>query len=266
MKKHIISLLLLLSAISPSFAVSFDCEQTHKTVLQLICKSPELSKLDDELMAYYQRLKGQAAQLGPAEQSFFQNLVKEGLKSRELCQDEACLIEWYQRYIDIYSQAGNAFKQAEQKNPTQATFPSAFPETTHVIDEEATAKARWSIGQIVATGTLSWGGTYHGMPVYRKFLGITKEGYFLVQAFYKKNDKKYTDPYVLVSLGEVTSSNSIGSEDHISGQLVRWYPNGQKWFEGQYFNGEVYGIRRHWDDSGELNEEVNFDTGYIYVK
>lgn len=84
-------LLALLVSPSLGFAASFDCSKATSLPEMTICNDPELSKLDDELSAVYQRAKSRAK-----DQTAFKQQTRAAWKWRETnCQTKECLVNWY---------------------------------------------------------------------------------------------------------------------------------------------------------------------------
>lgn len=100
--------ILALFVCSNSFAVSFDCAKFNTGVYKIICESPELSKLDDELSERYNR----AVKIY-GNDSEFKKSVRETLAIRDACKDEACLIDWYKAAIEAYKSLDDVEKPRE---------------------------------------------------------------------------------------------------------------------------------------------------------
>lgn len=129
-------------------------------------------------------------------------------------------------------------------------------EVPYQINEQATAQAPWKPGSIVAQTT---NGTPEEPLIYRKFLGITDQGYYVVQDFYKGSNHKQTEPFVIMQLSEVTVFKS--NTPSIQGIYVQWYDNGQKWVYGQYQDGKEQGLWTWWYDNGRKESEGQFQNG-----
>lgn len=71
-------------------------------------------------------------------------------------------------------------------------------EVSYEIDPMATANAPWEVGETVHTRSRGSVGIV--------FLGVTKDGYFLVQEFFDNDDEmlKRTDPYIVMNEAGVT--------------------------------------------------------------
>ena len=139
MKKLLFVFLLLFSG--SSFAVSFDCTKFNTGVYKIICESPELSVLDDELSKNYNLLNDYFKKTGEIDE--FRIFVKNMLAHRDACTTEDCLIGWYNESLEGYRQINLAVAtrilQAEQQlmngqKSTEATpQPQQIPQLT--LDE-----------------------------------------------------------------------------------------------------------------------------------
>ena len=121
---------------------------------------------------------------------------------------------------------------------------------------EGAAAVPWKVGEVVAVGGI------YPYDMYRKFLGVTAEGEYLVQAFYKDGDVKYSDPYRLKRAADVTAflfdkNQSVRAlfNRSIEGPYVLWHINGQKFCESQFENGFAQGMFRRWWANGQKAEE-----------
>lgn len=101
-KKFVIGLLLVPTL---SSAASFDCSKEYSKVGKLICNTPELSKMDDELYVDYLQAK-----LVTGNNDEFRKLVKQNWKLRQdNCETVECISNWYKRSTILYRNiAGNA--------------------------------------------------------------------------------------------------------------------------------------------------------------
>lgn len=65
----------------------------------------------------------------------------------------------------------------------------------------------------------------------RVFLGVTPEGYFVVQEFYTRTNTLKTDPFVLMERSDVIVPVSVydtpGESWRIAGRYVAYHPNGK---------------------------------------
>ncbi|HEK0789592.1 TPA: DUF4431 domain-containing protein [Proteus mirabilis] len=104
MKKTAIGLLIF-----ASFSVnsaSFDCSKEPSKVGQLICNTPELSKMDDELYVDYLQAK-----LVTGNNAEFKKLVKQNWKLRQdNCETVECISDWYKRSTILYRNIANSGK------------------------------------------------------------------------------------------------------------------------------------------------------------
>lgn len=155
------------------------------------------------------------------------------------------------------------------------------------IDEQATAQAPWKAGEVIAEGT----SFYRPFSIYRKFTGVTDKGYFVVQDFYTDNDKKFTDPMVIMDqkwVDNITLPTCLSDISNVcdgvmviwysngqkqfegntregtpQGHFTQWYENGQKAHEGHYQDGEQQGLWTQWDESGRKTREIRYEAGQV---
>lgn len=145
------------------------------------------------------------------------------------------------------------------------------------IDTQATASAPWKVGDTIVTLPCN----ELANTCYRTFLGLTSQGYRVVQDFYE-NGQKATDPFLIrpniafSSLSEVNSTTAF--MDALYGNYKSWYPSGAKnseinvnhtgagnikvWYEnGQpaidaKFANQTFTSSTLWDEEGRiLNNE-----------
>jgi len=136
------------------------------------------------------------------------------------------------------------------------------------VDEVATAAAPWQPGQevVVPESVLvpAYGQREQGFyEVYRRFLGVTVQGGYLVQDFYRENNAKYSDPYVLIDRTEVLKTGDVfeGGYASFSGELSAWYPGGAKFGEVSFLNGVPDGRWAGWYEGGQPSFEMSFEKG-----
>lgn len=143
------------------------------------------------------------------------------------------------------------------------------------VDEAATAAAPWPVGDVVSRYSDDYESSEqlsdlyrrHGAQVfvvfdaYRKFLGVTPEGGYLVQDFYEENDKPYTEPFVLMDAQEVVLKEDVLRPGYrsFSGPLVTWYLNGRQQQQVFYVDGGLQGPLMTWYDNGQKREETQFE-------
>lgn len=120
------------------------------------------------------------------------------------------------------------------------------------IDQQATAQAPWKAGEMVPYSNrlarLGWLGDYQA---YRVFLGVTPQGYYVIQNFYADNDTKLTDPYVVRNARDVEQRSYDSRDMAVEGLYVVWYSNGRKYMEGRAVNGKEEGEWRLWHSNGQ---------------
>ena len=125
-------------------------------------------------------------------------------------------------------------------------------------------EAKWETGTVVAKGNIKFDNDL--IPGYRKFLGMTPDGYYLVQDFYKKSNNKYTSPYMITNEQAVTQfyTQQIEFENNrapIAGAYITWWQNGRKQTQGNYQNGNAEGISIFWYNNGQKGEEGQYRNG-----
>ena len=122
------------------------------------------------------------------------------------------------------------------------------------IDEQATAQAPWKAGEMVPYSDKRANLNRLGLhKVYRVFLGVTPQGYYVIQDFYADNNAKLTDPYVVKNERDVRATRTYDPEDMtVEGPYIRWYPDGQKYTEVLMVDGKEEGEWRLWYRNGQL--------------
>jgi uncharacterized protein len=86
------------SGSTSTFAAGFDCAQAVTQVEILICDTPELNRLDDDLDSLYQLTKAH-----PNKAQLLQQL-REWLGKRNACENEQCLLRAYQRFLPAFGE------------------------------------------------------------------------------------------------------------------------------------------------------------------
>ena len=124
---------------------------------------------------------------------------------------------------------------------------------THEIDEQATAQALWKKGETITKDCC--------FDI--KFLGITTQGYYLVQEFYSDSDegKKQSDPYLSACPSEEGDRDQFWRACRKTGLLVRWHKNGKKNSEGHFQDDKQQGLWNCWHENGEKYNEGHFQEG-----
>ncbi len=92
---------------------------------------------------------------------------------------------------------------------------------------------------------------------YRKYLGTTAEGYYLIQDFYTENNKKASDPMTVKLQSDLRSVIPKSLE----GLSIYWYENGQKRAEGQFIKGKAEGLYTGWHENGQKFFEGQYKNG-----
>jgi len=127
------------------------------------------------------------------------------------------------------------------------------PTSSITIDAQATAQAPWKAGEKVP-----YSDTYADLRrpgnhnVYRVFLGVTPQGYYVVQDFYADNNAKLTDPYVVKNVSDVEQESYDPRDMAVEGMYISWYPNGGKYTEGRMVGGKRDGKWSFWYNNGQI--------------
>lgn len=135
-----------------------------------------------------------------------------------------------------------------------------YAQTDHQLIQAMSAD--WQIGQVVATKTITHHDKYTA-KIERRFLGVSAEGYYIVQEFYidingphsyKKYPKNtpYTSAYNLINIEDVIRSQPFYNDSpkqrkpSIQGSYILYYDNGKVDTAGQYDHGEKTGFWRYY--------------------
>lgn len=94
---------------------------------------------------------------------------------------------------------------------------------------------------------------------YRKFLGQTTEGGYVVQDFYQKNDLKQSDPFILTDKNEL----KLWEVNSIEGEHTLWYENGQKIVNIHFTNQQREGRATWWYENGNKQTEEYYKNGVL---
>lgn len=87
----------LLAVATSTQAASFDCAKASTKVEHIICDTPEISKLDDELAQAYKAALQDQVQVDAIKQA-----QKNWIKERNGCADAVCVKEAYEARIEIF--------------------------------------------------------------------------------------------------------------------------------------------------------------------
>ena len=109
----------------PALATSFDCKRAANKVERIICKTPELSKLDDQLAAAYK-----VALTFKDREDFIRRDQRRWVRSRNRCDTAACIKRHYQMQLLVLSLPNPAIDVAFDYVPSKelAAKPPAKPE------------------------------------------------------------------------------------------------------------------------------------------
>ncbi|CAK7049194.1 MAG: hypothetical protein MESAZ_01082 [Saezia sanguinis] len=131
------------------------------------------------------------------------------------------------------------------------------------IDRAATAVAPWGVGEVVATGSLPSGGG--PVEVYRRFVGVSVNGFFVVQDFYAHGDAKFSDPYELMQQRDVSAAGfDAWRGEAISGPYLGWYPDGGKKYQLFFVHGRQSGDAVMWGEDGAKAIEGMYEDGLAH--
>lgn len=135
------------------------------------------------------------------------------------------------------------------------------------IDEQLTAQGEWKkLGEIITRQQRSLCPLINTQNLYRKFIGVTTQGYFVMQVFYADSNKKHSDPLVMMfpdSLAPDLTLSLSPDNDPIDGPVIIWYENEQKCLEAHYTHGLRQGLRTLWFESGQKNTEEHYQDGQL---
>lgn len=124
----------------------------------------------------------------------------------------------------------------------------------------------WSIGDVLSKEPTHYGacnfvseGRY-----YRKFLGVTDNGFYLVQDFYTYNDQPSTDPYVVIDRDSLISTSFESPvEMAIHGKYIVKNFDGIKTLEGNFIHGKAEGMWVEYDSRGNIISTVSYVDGLL---
>ncbi len=92
---------------------------------------------------------------------------------------------------------------------------------------------------------------------YRKYLGTTPKGYYLIQDFYSKSNKKQNNPIAIKSKNDLYAWTLTTAE----GKSVTWYEDGKKRTESYRKNGKREGFATQWHNNGQKHLNGYFKEG-----
>ncbi len=128
------------------------------------------------------------------------------------------------------------------------------------------------------------GGVYAERPseggYFRKLLGRTKEGYYVVQDFYQDSGRKQSDPLVVTSEAALKDFGNDYSDGWVvlydtEGRLAEQtqyrqgkpdgraisYQNGKRVAQGQYQGGKPHGEWTFWGENGRKEAVIGYQNG-----
>ena len=125
--------------------------------------------------------------------------------------------------------------------------------SSHVIDEQATAQIDWKIGDIIAEAD--------EYLQYRKFLGITTKGYYLVQDFFSDNNAKASNCYAITKVDDLMD---FGTERSRDGVYIGYAYTGEKHYETNFIDGKEDGLSINWNNDGTKLIECYMKEGKFH--
>lgn len=127
--------------------------------------------------------------------------------------------------------------------------------------------------------------------IYRKYLGQTQDGYFMVQNFYKNTNIKQSNVLKIRNKNHLSLFQSLErdtldnlyfegtlilwgqdgiklleltiKEGKAEGDWKKWHVNGMIDIEGSYSQGKKNGIWNYWDEQGNLHTQRYFYHGEL---
>ena len=114
---------LILNHVSAN-ATSFDCNKGHSIAERLICHTPELSKLDDQLGKLYWK----ARRAAPDRRAFIADSDSKWAWREAHCSDDVCLTAWYTGRIAELQQSLSGVQQPDAPAPSPVIAPQEKPQ------------------------------------------------------------------------------------------------------------------------------------------
>ncbi len=100
-------------------AAGFDCTQAVSQVEIMICDTPELNQLDDDLDSLYKLTKAH-----PNKAQLLQQL-RGWLQGRNACEHEQCLLREYQQFVPVFAELVLAPLEAQPLSNTEPIRPNS---------------------------------------------------------------------------------------------------------------------------------------------
>ena len=138
------------------------------------------------------------------------------------------------------------FSFAEQQNQAEPSVAEVINSKTQVIayfDDDFTPR-----------NTPATKGGY-----YRKVLGETATGWYVIQDYYQQSHKKQTDPFIIKKEQDLKNPDPTSVE----GDLIFWFPNGKKSAEAYYLNDERDGTWTWWHANGQREAEESYKNNKL---
>ena len=94
---------------------------------------------------------------------------------------------------------------------------------------------------------------------YRKWLGKTADGSFVVQDFYSRNDLKQSDPFLIIN----ESGLKAFTNQYTHGEVFLYYANGAKLEHSVYEKGQLVSTSTAYYPSGTVFQVNQFENGKL---
>ena len=94
---------------------------------------------------------------------------------------------------------------------------------------------------------------------YRKWLGSTAAGDFVVQDFYSRNDQKQSDALKIAKEGNIRAFDNA----HTSGEVTLYYANGARMENSVYEKGQLVGNSTAYYPNGTIFSVNQFENGQL---
>ena len=144
---------------TPANSASFDCNKAATWIEKTICKSAELSKLDDDMAKKYKENLASTANYEDSK-AYKDKLIEEQRTwlrfQRNTCTETKCLIREYKEYVEEKANYGVAWSFASELNQSELPSKNAFGKFSKAsqISMYNPETARWDdAGEV--TNTLS---------------------------------------------------------------------------------------------------------------
>lgn len=132
---------------------------------------------------------------------------------------------------------------------------------SYSIDAALTQTSYLKPNSIVVTNTYKNQENQSTFKIARKYIGMTKDGYYLVQDLYAGSHKEYTKPYKTNETG-IKSTAAAPKE----GGFILLYENGTPKAELNYHKGKLNGSAKLFNKNGVARIDSTFEDGIAIGK